>query len=162
MSASAARRSRRPRAREGGFLLLEALVAAAIAAIAFAVLAGIGRDALRLARAGAATEAALSLARSHVALEAAALRESDRAGADGAFRWRAHTAVVARARPPEGVVDRFEAAARARPVLFAIAVEVDWTEDGRTRHVALETNRVGFAPPQTTEDHAAADGTLGR
>lgn len=137
--------------RDGGFTLLEVLVAFMIAALALGVMFDGVLGGMRAAATAAHTEAALSLARSRlaetlVALDSGAVTAvSDQSGDDGSgFHWSVRIrpgGSVAMPRPvdpmPNGGGQR-----TPRAVLYAVAVSVGWTMDGGHRQVTLDGARL--------------------
>jgi general secretion pathway protein I len=124
---------------EHGFVLLEVLVAFAIAALALSLLIGGSLEGLRGTQRAARTEEALSHARSHLAALGhgedivPGLRETDDGGG---FSARVRAAVIARGDPASGLV------------LYGVSVTILWSEDGAARSVTLDSQRVatGLAP----------------
>ena len=123
-------------AREGGFTLLEVLVAAAIAALALGVLFQGAAGGVRAARISAHVQEATSRAKSRMAVleRGGPVLEADNSGDDGGgFRWRTRVAQVARGR---GVA------------LYDLGVAITWATDGGQRQVALQSRRIAPAPPE--------------
>ena len=137
-------RMRRDPRRERGFTLLEVLVAFIIAALALAALFSGGLGGLRAAATSGRYLEAVSRAESHLAAATTgdALAASDRQGDEGAgFHWHVRIAPAQVAAPDPG--------APGKPVLtlYTVSSAISWGEDGRTRTVQLDTQRVGAAPP---------------
>lgn len=129
--------AREPSAKDGGFTLLEVLVAAAIAALALALLFQGAAGGVRAARVADHMQEAVSRARSRLAvLERGAMpAPGDQAGDDrGGFHWRSR---VTRVGFGTGVA------------LYDLAVAESWTTDGGTREVMLHGRRVAPAPPES-------------
>ena len=128
--------------REGGFTLLEVLVAFAIAAMALGVLYRSALGGLGTAENATRVQDALSRAQSHLAALQAVrpLRPIDRQGDDGGgFRWREHVAVLAPAPQPQ-------TGDQARVALYALRVDVSWQILGRTHSVSLGSARAAIVP----------------
>ena len=138
--------------RDGGFTLIEALVALAIAGLALAAVAGVVGTGVLGHETAAAADTALSLAEEKLAgAEAAATaRPGHSAGVyDGRFNWR-----VAVTPYEDGDGDAAAAAANPLPApgaanlrLYRIDAVVAWTDGRRQRQVALSTLRLLPAPP---------------
>ena len=139
-------------ARNGGFTLLEVLVAFVIAALAIGVMIDGVVGGLRSASAASQAQQATALARSRLAAAGAAITSGvppgDSSGSDGAFRWRVHVAATGTAHLPridpvsEGVTTRTPEA-----TLYGITVIVSWsagTTSGRERQVRLDSARIGL------------------
>ena len=123
-------------AREGGFTLLEVLVAAAIAGLALAVLFGSAAGGVRAARVADHMQEAVSRARSRLAvLEHGPMPAlGDQSGEDGgSFGWRSHVTQIATG---------------GGAALYDLLVAVTWTADGGRREVVLHGRRVVAAPPE--------------
>lgn len=121
--------------REGGFTLLEVLVAAAIAALALAVLFQGAAGGVRAARVADHVQEAVSRARSRLAVmeHGPPPPLGDQSGDDGGgFRWRSRVTQVASG----GVV------------LYDIALAESWATDGGEREVALHGRRVLPVPKE--------------
>ncbi len=136
--------------RDGGFTLLEALIAFVIAALALGVLFEAAGSALRLTEASVRLDGAVSRAQSH--LDAAAVllgSEGERVeeGEDGTrYHWRVRIVPVRR-----GNVSRASGGSDP-PVtnavrLYRIEVSEGWTEHGRDRAFRLTGTRLFVAPP---------------
>ncbi len=130
--------------REGGFTLLEVLVALVIAGLAVAALVQGSLTGLQSARLAGHYDEALVRARSRLAAlgQSGTLAAGTQEGDDGGgFHWR--TEVAETASVP---------AAPGRPVplpaLYAVAVTVTWAMDGGERRVSLQSERVGSALPR--------------
>ena len=128
-----------------GFTLLEVLLAFVIAAPAMTILAWASMDGLLTLQAAGRTEEALARARSRlaVALHGAPLQAGTLEGDDGGgFRWRVQV------RPAEAPTERplgsrgQRRLMRVQTMLYAVAVQVQWSEAGKERAVQLETLQV--------------------
>ncbi len=129
-------------AREGGFTLLEVLVAFIIAALALGVLFEGGLGGLATARVAARYAEALSRAESHLALAGAGpdYQAQDRQGDEGSvYHWRLRI-------QPAAVGAAVEAG-KPVPALYAITVTMSWAEGQQVRSLTLHTARAGTAPP---------------
>jgi len=88
---------------DGGFTLLEAIVAFTIAALALAVLYRGAAEGLRATRTAGDVEQAIARARSHLAAQGVALAPGDQQGDDGGgFHWHVRTTPVGSFAPPAG------------------------------------------------------------
>ncbi len=131
-------------AQDGGFTLLEVLVAFAIAAPALALLFGQGVQSVTAAQAAARYREAISRAQSRLdALPDQALVAGVRDGEDGqGFRWRtriaADASIPAQRQVPPG------SGYAAGTTLYDVTVEVSWSGAGH-RAVTLATRRLGPA-----------------
>lgn len=129
--------------REVGFTLLEVLVAFIIAALALAALTQGASTGLRSVRVSGHVQEAVSRARSRLAAigHGVPLQPGEQEGDDGGgFRWRSRitpAATAERGEPNE-----------PRPVLYELAMTIEWRMDGGVRQVALSTQRLGLAPPE--------------
>ena len=128
---------------QGGFTLLEVLIAFIIAALALALLFRGGIEGLQAANVAGRYAEAVSRAQSHLAAAsvADALTAGDRQGDEGhGFHWRVRIAPLAVATPDPS----------ARPgsllALYAVSAAESWVENGRTRVVQLDTEVAGAAP----------------
>lgn len=137
----------RSRARdEGGFTLLEVLIAFVIAALALGVLFDGGLSALRATRAASHYEQAIARARSHLALavHASPLVAGDWQGDDGGgFVWHLRVTPIASTavRPINAVTLR---GSSSFPVtLYAVNVGIAWRDGGTRREVRLDTEQIG-------------------
>lgn len=133
-----------------GFTLLEVLVAFVIAALALAVLYQGALDGLLANRVAGRTEDAVARARSHLAVvgHGTAVVPGDRQGNDGGgYHWR----VLIRPTGTVPIAHGDDAAVAKGPhaALYTVTVWISWQEDGKTRDVRLDSERVGLAPPVT-------------
>ncbi len=130
---------------DGGFTLLEVLVAFAIAAPALALLFGQGVQSVTAAQAAARYREAISRAQSRLdAMAEQALAAGDRNGEDGhGFHWR--TRIVAAASIPAQRQLPAGSAYAAGTTLYDVTVEVSWSGGAGTRAVTLGTRRLGPA-----------------
>ena len=129
--------------RDGGFTLLEVLVAFIIAALALAALTQGASTGLQSVRVSGHAQEAVSRARSRLAAigHGVPLRPGDGEGDDGGgFRWRSRIVLAAPAERGE--------LNQPRPVLYDVAVTIEWRTDGGVRQVTLSTQRLGTAPPE--------------
>ncbi|MBP0494950.1 type IV pilus modification PilV family protein [Pararoseomonas indoligenes] len=128
--------------RDGGFTLLEVLIAFLIAAMALAVLFRTAVEGQAAATTAARYQEALSRARSRLAaVDSIPLQAGDQSGDDGGgYRWRTRVASVAEGAPVrEGPPS---------PALYAVAVAIAWGEGSGARSVQLETRRLGPPAPR--------------
>ncbi|MDB5395020.1 MAG: pseudopilin [Rhodospirillales bacterium] len=129
------------RNREGGFALLEVLIAFAIAALALGLLfqaAGSGGNAARTA---GYYEEAVSRAKSRMAMlgRATPLAEGESQGEDGGpYRWRIKVTPSATAEPA-----RDAPPTTRRATLYDIDVAISWTVDRRKHEIVLRSQRLG-------------------
>jgi general secretion pathway protein I len=128
---------------ERGFMLLEVLVAFAIAAIAMAALVEGAAVGLGTASVAGRYEEAIARARSLLAAAGAHLVPADNQGDDGGgFHWHVRITPLAAA-----VIGADSAAGRpaASATLYRVGVAVSWSEDHRTRSVQLDSERIWFS-----------------
>jgi len=131
---------------EGGFTLLEVLVAFAIAAMALGVLYQSALGGLDTSENATRLQDALSRAQSHLAALQAVrpLRAVDRQGDDGGgFRWHEHVALLAP--PPQP-----QTGDQARVALYALRVDVSWQILGHTHRVSLDSARAAILPDESS------------
>jgi general secretion pathway protein I len=133
-----------------GFTLLEVLVAFVIAALALAVLYQGALDGLLATRVAGRTEDAVTRAQSHLAAvgHGTVVVAGDQQGNDGGgYHWR----LLIRPGGIAPLAHGDDAAITKGPhvELFAVTVWISWQEDGTTRDVRLDSERVGLAPPET-------------
>ena len=130
---------------DGGFTLIEVMIAFIIAALAMAALYSGTAGGLEATSVAAKYDEAISLARSHLAAigrgEAITLQE--RSGTDGeGFTWhlriRKHGSRVLNLSDQ----DRANDVKPARGVLFDVVVTESWSSGGRDRQVMLATRRL--------------------
>ena len=131
--------------REGGFTLLEVMVAFIIAALAMAALYSGTVSGLDATTAAAQYDEAISLARSHLAAigrgESISLQE--RSGTDGeGFTWHLRIRKHASRTLTLSDQDRANDVKPARGVLFDVVVSESWSSGGRNRQVTLATRRL--------------------
>ncbi len=135
---------------DGGFTLLEVMVAFVIAALALGALMQGAGGGLRASRVAAHTQEALSRARSHLAAATLAPVPGEQGGDDGGgYAWRAATSRLLAAPPARGGSAGAGAGGADAPrrslVLYSVRVTVSWTLDGGRREVSLDTERLGQA-----------------
>ena len=150
------------KAREGGFTLLEIIVAFIIAAIGIAALVRGASGGLAGAQAAAHYQEAVSRAQSRLALLAAAkLQSGEQRGDDGGgYTWRVFVQPGASTPAPQpparggGAANpTSQTAAAPSParavqlVLYAVSVTIGWTLDGGNRQVTLYSQRLGLSEP---------------
>jgi general secretion pathway protein I len=124
-----------------GFALLEVLVAFAIAALSLAVLYQAASTGSGAAETAGYYQEALSRAKSHMAAlgRDTPVAEGEREGNDGGpFHWRITIAPTATAEPNPAAPPTTD-----RLVLYSVEVAVSWKTGGRTREVALHSQRLG-------------------
>jgi general secretion pathway protein I len=136
--------SGRPPRGEGGFVLLEVLVAFVIAAIALGVLFQVAFDGMRAVHTAAQYEDALSRARSHLDGSFARLVPGDQQGDDGGgFHWRVAIRQIGQVPGKLANADPDADPATLMVRLYAITVRVSWQQSGKTREVRLDSQRLG-------------------
>ncbi len=133
--------------REAGFTLLEVLVAFIIAALALTALTQGAAIGLRSVQVSGHVQEAVSRAKSRLAAigHGVPLQPGEQEGDDGGgFRWRLRVAPATTDRAAPSSTGRAE----PRPVLYDLAMTIEWRMDGGVRQVALSTQRLGVAPPE--------------
>ena len=127
---------------EGGFTLIEVLVALAIIGLALGAVAGVFGVGLTAHETISAAETALAVAEEQLTLAAATPRPG---AANGVFanRFAWQTTVAPYTDPEAKAAD----APTAMPPLYRIAVSVAWSDSGHTREVSLSTLRLGTPSP---------------
>ena len=139
------------RRQDGGFTLLEVLIAFIIAAIALGVLFGGAIEGIRASRVALGYEEAVARARSHLAASSVTPVAGDQNGDDGSgFHWRVLVRLVDMAQPP---ADQSAGQTPALPAgsaigLYAITVWISWKESGQTREVRLDSESLKPMPAQ--------------
>jgi general secretion pathway protein I len=133
---------------DAGFVLLEVVVAFAIAALALGVLYQAALAGLHATRTAARYEQALSRARSRlvIAEHGNPLIAGDMQGDDGGgFHWRLHVTPIdtTAVRPFDPVGLRHEPDFQL--TLYAVSVWVSWDDFGTGRSVRLDTQQIGQA-----------------
>ena len=126
---------------ERGFMLLEVLVAFAIAALALALLYRGGIEGLNGTRLAERTDEAVARARSHVAAlcHGAKLVPGTQSGNDGSgFAWRTEVSRTESATIPRGSDDDPKPPLQA--ALFAVRASISWPGTIRPHTVTLATD----------------------
>jgi len=132
----------RPASGASGFMLLEVLIAFAIATLALGVMIGAAAGALRATQTAAHVTEATVRAQSRLAeaVNGGKLIPGEWEGADGGiYRWRVRVTQTAGAAPQPA--DSAAAAQR----LYAVSVWIAWRDGGRSRDVRLDTEAIGEA-----------------
>jgi general secretion pathway protein I len=144
-TARAGMRTPESKRHEGGFALLEVLVAFAIAAPVLALLYRQGVTSIGITQSAAAYQEAASRAQSRLSsLTDANLAPGDQSGDDdGGFAWRTRIVPLASAAPPRPLPRSSPFAGGT--TLFAVTVEVAWPGPTGGRRVVLNTRRLGPA-----------------
>jgi general secretion pathway protein I len=133
---------------QSGFALLEVIVAFTIAAIALAVLFHGALQGLNAASVAGRYEEAIALARSHLAASGLGPAAGDREGDDGSgYHWHVRVRNAGTAKHQAGDANAPNAASPVTVNLFAITVWESWQDDGNTRDVRLDTERLATALP---------------
>jgi general secretion pathway protein I len=134
---------------ERGFTLLEVLIASAIAAAMFGVLLQSAVSGVETVRNAGAYEAAVALARSHLALlgRNVADEPTDSHGNDGPFDWHIRIVPQRAAYTGSGIVNWFRHKDEKQPTLYDVSLVVSWLAAGHRREVQIDTQRLGFALP---------------
>jgi general secretion pathway protein I len=130
--------SARPRARDGGFTLLEVLVALVVLSTTVVAALQLFGGGLRLARtAGDHTEAALLASAKLADLEPGALTEGQIDGTDGPYRWTRRVTLDPALLPVEA-----DSPETLRIRLARVSVEVRWGQGRRFELVTLRAWRI--------------------
>jgi general secretion pathway protein I len=130
--------SDRPRARDGGFTLLEVLVALVVLSTTVVAALQLFGGGLRLARtAGDHTEAALLASAKLADLEPGALTEGQIDGTDGPYRWTRRVTLDPALLPVEA-----DSPETLRIRLARVSVEVRWGQGRRFELVTLRAWRI--------------------
>jgi general secretion pathway protein I len=130
---------------DGGFTLLEVIVAVALAALALVALFQAGSAGLLTVSEATRTEEAVNRAQSHLAafVGAGTITPGESDGDDGdGYRWRLSARPIA-SQPP-AAPDQ----AGAIPALYDIDVTISWGSGQRKRSIELETERIGSGGTQ--------------
>lgn len=131
----------------GGFTLLEVLIAFAIASIALAVLYRGATDGLLGSRLAVRTDEAVARARSRLAVlcHGAPLAPGEQSGDDGSgYIWRTQISRAATETVARSEEDRPSSPLRAD--LFAVRVTLLWPGAARPHQVSLETRCLSVVP----------------
>ena len=142
-------RNRQDARRQGGFTLLEVLVAFLIAALALGVLFNTALSGTATVRNAGLYDTALAIAQSRLAMAGRFVAgESVAEGEDGPFRWRVRVDRLADSGPaPAAPIALARQAGQVRAVLYRVTANVGWRSEGHGREVQLQTERLGFALP---------------
>lgn len=130
------------RVRQGGFTLLEVLVALAVVGLAMGAIAGVFSTGLIGHETASAAETALAVAEEQLTLAGAAPHPGASKGVyAGRYAWRTTVA------PYEDGGKAAADALNALPRLYRVAVSVAWNDGHRSREVSLSTLRLGPVLP---------------
>jgi general secretion pathway protein I len=130
--------SARPRARDGGFTLLEVLVALVVLSTTVVAALQLFGGGLRLARtAGDHTEAVLLASAKLADLEPGALTEGQIDGTDGPYRWTRRVTLDPALLPVEA-----DSPETLRIRLARVSVEVRWGQGRRFELITLRAWRI--------------------
>jgi hypothetical protein len=137
------------RSAEAGFLLLEIFAALLIAALALAVLIRSTRESNHALHAALMSEEAAVRARSRLtAVEHGGLLPGQRQGDDGAgFTWITKIVPLATTAVLNGRGAQFVSTSLPRQTLYDVTIIIEWPDAGGVRRFALQTERLGPAPP---------------
>jgi general secretion pathway protein I len=129
-----------------GFVLLEVLVAAALAALTLGALFHSALSALRAVQEASHYQQAIARARAHLALavHASPLIAGDWEGDDGGgFTWRLHVTQVASTTVGPVTASTPAGSTNLPLMLYALSVSLAWRDDGIPRDVQLDTEQIG-------------------
>lgn len=141
--------SRGPVRNSAGFMLLEVLVAFAIAALALGVLFHAGTSGLRLALVTSRYEEAVARAQSHLAMavHAVPLEAGDWHGDDGGgYIWHLNVTPVATTSIHNVSALARRGSAEVGLTLWSVTVSIGWRDGHGLRQVRLATEQAGEAP----------------
>jgi Prokaryotic N-terminal methylation motif len=128
---------------EGGFTLIEVLVALVIAMLVVGVFTSGALEGIRAARESARVEEALVRARSRLAETSATPAVGDFQGDDGGgFHWHVNTRATDRYENPKS---------HTVTTLYAITVWISWRSGTRSRDVRLDAERLFTPLPEASE-----------
>ena len=132
-----------------GFMLLEVMVAFAIAALAVWMLADAGSTSVNIVETGARYEQALAGARSRLAMAAhiTPLVAGDREGSDGGYTWHVRLSPLSTISVPVDSAFARQGSTEYRLALWSITVRVFWKDGIRTREVRLGTEQIREVAP---------------
>ena len=140
-----------PRRRQGGFTLLEVMIAFVIAALALSMLYQGVTGGLRATASAARTEEAVSLVKSHLAAigRGQGINPQETSGVDGdGFEWRLHIAPIGTRQLTLTDADRANDSKPSAAILYDVQVTESWNDAGHPHEVSLDTHRVDI---HTTE-----------
>jgi general secretion pathway protein I len=134
-----------PVEREGGFTLLEVMIAFVIAALAMSMMYQGTTGGLRATELATRTEEAVSLAKSHLAAigRGEGISQQETSGVDGGgFEWHLHVQPIATRQLTLSDSDRANDAKPSAAVLYDVKVTESWKDGARQHSVSLGTHRV--------------------
>jgi general secretion pathway protein I len=127
-------------ARQGGFTLLEVLIAFLIASLALGAMIGAANSALQATRTATRYQEATIRAQSKLdeAVNGGALTPGAWDGDDGSgYHWRVQVA------PATTAISQSSGSSAAALTLYAVAVWITWQDGTRTREIRLDTEHIG-------------------
>ncbi len=127
-------------ARQGGFTLLEVLIAFLIASLALGAMIGAANSALQATRTATRYQEATIRAQSKLdeAVNGGALTPGAWDGDDGGgYHWRVQVA------PATTAISQSSGSSAAALTLYAVAVWITWQDGTRTREIRLDTEHIG-------------------
>jgi general secretion pathway protein I len=134
-----------PAPAEGGFTLLEVMIAFVIAAFAMSLLYQGATGGLAASASAARTEEAISLAKSHLAVigRGQGIARQESSGVDGGgFEFHLHVAPIGTRQLSLSDSDRANDTKPTAAILYDVLVTESWTVAGHTHQVALGTHRL--------------------
>ncbi len=133
---------------EGGFTLLEVLVAFVIAALALGIMFDAAIGGLRATESANRYQEALSLARSHLAsIVSAGLAGREVSGDDGhGFHFSVRIRPAGTAKLARGTDADPTQAVPPQATLYAVTVTESWKGDGGDKQIRLDSARLGSGP----------------
>jgi type II secretion system protein I len=140
---------------DGGFTLLEVLVALTILGIAVVSLIELSSQSLRLIKSSSEYQQAAVLA-DRLATGAAPNDETVEQGQEGNFQWERKIALV---QVPEELLPKETVPGREPPKLFVVTIDVRW---GRDQSLELATLRTPIAPPPSPAGSTPVSGAQSR
>jgi general secretion pathway protein I len=153
------------RARQGGFTLLEVIVAVVILASALGLLLGmLSRGMHQVTQAQAESEAAMyaqSLLDQLGTIETLEPLEKDGDFADGRYRWHLQVAPTVDPAPPPpaapGAPPPQAVQTDTAPTLYSVRLDVSWAGGGRGQQLRFETLRLRAPSLDGAQDEAPVD-----